>query len=102
MATKKSSAFHIGMALIFIGIFSLLEFYNVTRSFRGWWLPIILIIVGILVITSRRDITNILGWVCLVYGVLLLLATLGVLSVTFLWQIAIPVLLILFGLILIL
>jgi len=101
MATKKGSAYYIGLALIVIGIISLLVALNVISPFQEWWLPIILIIVGILVIMNRKGTCNILGWICIVYGALLLLMTLGVFSVAFLWQIS-PIFFILFGLILIL
>jgi hypothetical protein len=102
MATKKGSAFFIGLALLVIGIITLLVALNVISPFHEWWLPIILIIVGILVIMNRKDICNVLGWICLVYGVVLLLMTLGVFHVAFLWDIAMAVFFILFGLILIL
>jgi len=99
---KKGSAFYIGLALLVIGIISLLVALNVISPFHQWWLPIILIIVGILVIINRKDICNILGWICLVYGVVLLLMAIGLFHVAFLWQISMPVFFILFGLILIL
>jgi hypothetical protein len=99
---KKGSAFYIGLALLVIGIISLLEVFDVISPFHHWWLPIILIIIGILVIINRKDICNILGWICLVYGVVLLLMTIGLFHVAFLWQISMPVFFILFGLILIL
>lgn len=102
MATKKGSGFYIGLALLVIGIISLLVALNAISDFSKWWLPIILIIVGILVIMNRKDICNILGWICLVYGVVLLLMALGVFYVAFLVDIAMAVLFILFGLILIL
>jgi hypothetical protein len=99
---KKGSAFYIGLALLVIGIISLLVALNVISQFQDWWLPIILIIIGILVIINRKDICNILGWICLVYGVVLLLMTLGLFYVAFLWHIADAVFFILLGLILIL
>ena len=99
---KKGSAFYIGLALLVIGIISLLVALNVISPFHQWWLPIILIIVGILVIINRKDICNILGWICLVYGVVLLLMAIGLFHVAFLWQIADAVFFILLGLILIL
>jgi hypothetical protein len=101
MATKKGSPFYIGLALLVIGFLSLLEHLNVISPFQKWWLPIILIIVGILVVMSRKGIVNILGWICVVYGALLLLMTLGVFSLAFLVQI-LPIYWILFGLILLL
>jgi hypothetical protein len=101
MANKKGSAFYIGLALVVIGIISLLEALGVFGPFQNWWLPIILIIVGVLVILNRKDVVNILGWICLIYGALLLLMTLGVFSLAFLWQIS-AIAWILFGLILIL
>ena len=101
MATKKGSAYYIGLALLVIGIISLLVALNVISPFQEWWLPIILILVGILVIMNRKGLCNILGWICIAYGALLLLMTLGVFSVAFLWQIS-PIFFILFGLILIL
>ena len=99
---KKGSAFYIGLALLVIGIISLLVALNVISQFQDWWLPIILIIIGILVIINRKDICNILGWICLVYGVVLLLMAIGLFHVAFLSQIAYGVLFILLGLILIL
>ena len=99
---KKGSAFFIGLALLVIGIISLLVALNVISPFHQWWLPIILIIVGILVIINRKDICNILGWICLVYGVVLLLMAIGLFHVAFLSHIADAVFFILFGLILIL
>jgi hypothetical protein len=102
MATKKGSAFYIGLALLVIGIISLLVALNVLKPFHEWWVPIILIIIGILVIINNKGICNILGWICLVYGVVLLLMTLGLFYVAFLWQIADAVFFILLGLILIL
>ncbi|UCH97341.1 MAG: hypothetical protein JSV88_10955 [Candidatus Aminicenantes bacterium] len=101
MATKENCTFYIGLALLVIGIISLLESFSVFKTFQSWWLPIILIIIGILVITTRKGIVGILGGICLVYGALLLLMTLGVFSVAFLWQLH-PVSWILFGLILLL
>jgi len=101
MATKKGSPFYIGLALLVIGIISLLEHLDVISPFQKWWLPIILIIVGILVVMSRKGIVNILGWICVAYGALLLLMTLGVFSLAFLVQI-LPIYWILFGLILLL
>ncbi len=101
MANKKGSAFYIGVALIIIGIITLLQALGVWGDFHAWWMPIILILVGIMVIVSAKGITNILGWICLIYGVILLLMTIGLFYVAFLWQIS-SIGWILFGLILIL
>lgn len=101
MATKKSNTFAIGLALLFIGIFNLLESLSLVSRFRQWWLPVILIVVGILVVLSSKKTVYLLGWICMVYGALLLLMTVGLLSIPILQKIstAYPLL---FGLILIL
>lgn len=102
MANKKGSAFFIALALIIIGIITLLQALGVWGDFSQWWIPIILILVGIMVIIKTKAIVQILGWICLIYGVILLLMTLGLFYILFLWTISKPVLWILFGLILIL
>lgn len=101
MGTKKGIPLFIGLALLAIGFISLLATFNVVSISKTWWLPIILIIVGILVIMNSKGNVNILGWICLVYGAVLLLMTIGLFNIAFLWKLA-PVSWILFGLILIL
>jgi uncharacterized membrane protein HdeD (DUF308 family) len=100
MSAKKSSQVVIGLALLVMGIISLLEVFNVLKPFQQWWLPIILIIVGVLVIlNNKKGFSFILGCLCLVYGVLLLLMTFNLFSIAFLWKI-LPIYWVLFGLIL--
>lgn len=101
MAAKKGTTFYIGLALVVIGVLQLLHSLGAIKPFQHWWVPIILIIVGILVIINRKGTVNILGWICLIYGGLLLLTTLGLFSLPILWQLT-PAYWILFGLILIL
>jgi|GEM_PF-2557446 len=101
MADKKGSPTHIGLALLVIGILGLLESLNVFTSFKQWWMPIIMVIVGIMVIIDRKGVVNILGWILLIYGILILLMVIGLFSLTFLMQIM-PISWILFGLILLL
>lgn len=101
MAAKKGVTLYIALALIVIGIIGLLQTLGVMDIAKTWWLPIILIVVGLLVIIGRKGPVGILGWVCLIYGAVLLLMTIGLFQVAFLWRIA-AAYPILFGLILIL
>lgn len=101
MATKKNNKFYIGLALLAIGIFTLLENLAIVSRFQAWWVPVILIVVGILVVLSSKKTVYLLGWICLIYGAVLLLMTIGLFHFPILWEIstAYPLL---FGLILIL
>ncbi|MCI0470558.1 MAG: hypothetical protein L0Y73_02760 [Candidatus Aminicenantes bacterium] len=100
MSTNKNSQWIIGLALLVMGIISLLGSFNVSIPFHKFWIPVILIIVGVLVILLiKRGFSFILGCICLVYGVLLLLMTLNLFNIAFLWKI-LPIYWILFGLIL--
>jgi hypothetical protein len=101
MASKKNVASTIGLALVAIGIISLLQALEAVGHFQIWWLPIILICVGILVIINGKKIVHILGWVCLVYGALLLLITMGLFNIPLLWELK-SVIWLLFGLIILL
>jgi hypothetical protein len=101
MATKKKNTFTIGLALIVTGIFTLLAILGIVSPFQMWWLPITLIAVGILVVLNSKNTVYFLGWLCMVYGAVLLLTTVGLFHIPILWKIssAYPIL---FGLILIL
>ena len=101
MAAKKSVTLYIALALLVMGVIELLNTFGIVNIGKAWWLPIILILVGLLVIISAKGMTHILGWICLVYGAILILMTMGLFQVAFLWKIA-PASLILFGLILML
>ncbi len=101
MTNKKSSSLYIGLALVVIGAISLLNTLGRLHLSKSWWLPIILMIIGLMVIITRRGLVSILGWLCLVFGGLLLLGTLNLIHVLFLWELE-AVSWVLFGLILIL
>ena len=101
MASKKNNTFIIGLAMLAIGIFSLLERLAIVSPFQAWWLPVILIVVGLLVVLSSKKTVYLLGWICMITGAVLLLMTVGLFHIPVLWKIstAYPLL---FGLILIL
>lgn len=101
MATRKNNVFTIGLALGIIGVISLLEVLTIISPYRGWWLPVILIVVGILVVLRSRRTVYFLGWLSMVFGAGLLLTTIGLFHLPVLWKIASAYPL-LFGLILIL
>ena len=101
MAAKKGMTLYIGLTLLVIGVIELLGTLNIWHIGKSWWLPILLIILGLLVITGAKGTVNIMGWICLVYGLVLLLMTIGLFQVAFLWQLG-PVSFILFALILLL
>jgi hypothetical protein len=101
MAEKKVSVTTIGLAMLIFGTLSLLESTGVFSPFRNWWLPVILIVVGLLVVLNRKGTVRILGWLCLGYGAVLLLMAMGLFHLTFLWQIS-PIAWIFFGLFLLL
>ena len=101
MKIKKGTSFFVAVALIAIGALLLLESWNILRHSRQWWLPIILIGLGILVIMTSKGVVNILGWVLAVYGALLFLMAAGILNLPFLNELQ-PGIWILFGLILLL
>jgi membrane-anchored protein YejM (alkaline phosphatase superfamily) len=101
MAAKKSIGLYIGLALLVIGTLELLNALGFITIGNIWILPVILILVGILVVINTKRTVHILGWICLLYGVALLLMNTGLFHSTFLWKIS-PVSWVLFGLILIL
>ena len=102
MAAKKSSPFIIGVALFVIGILLLLQALNIASIAQKWWLPIILILVGAMVIMNiKKGTVNILGWICLIYGAVLLLMAFNLFHIAFLWKLS-PAYVLLFGLILLL
>lgn len=102
MAEKKTSPFFIGLALVVIGIIELLGTLKILVINPLWWWAIILIIVGVLVIINiKKGTVCILGWICLVYGVVLLLMAIGLFHVVFILNLH-PAAYILFGLILLL
>ncbi|MFC2155780.1 hypothetical protein ACFLRB_04740 [Acidobacteriota bacterium] len=102
MAAKKNSPFIIGLALTVIGIILLLQALNIASIAQKWWLPIILILVGAMVIMNiKKGIVNILGWICLIYGAVLLLMAFNLFQIAFLWRLT-PAFWLLFGFILLL
>jgi len=82
MATNRKDVVFIGLALLLFGALTLLAQFNVIPNYQNWWLPIILIILGILEIISRRGIVQVLAWLVLIIGVVLLLITLNVISIS--------------------
>lgn len=87
MENKKDVVLYVGVTLIVVGIIELLTALNVFPNFSEWWTPIVLIILGILVTLKAKGTVQILGVITLVYGVILLLMTIGLFYVAFLWQI---------------
>jgi len=82
METNRKDVVFIGLALLLIGVLTLLQQFNIIPIYQHWWLPIILIILGILEIISRRGIVQVLAWLVLIIGVILLLITLNVISIS--------------------
>jgi hypothetical protein len=101
MTKKKSTTFYIGLALLAIGIIILLQVLGIVIISQKWWLPVILIAVGLLVILGRKGPVGILGWIGFLYGAVLLLMAIGLFDIALLWQLSATYPL-LFGLILIL
>ena len=101
MATKKSTTFYIGLALLIIGAIVLLQVLGIFFISQKWWLPVILLVVGLLVVLGRKGPAGILGWISFLYGAVLLLMAIGLFNINLLWQLsaAYPLL---FGLMLIL
>lgn len=101
MATKKSTSFYIGLALLAAGTIVLLQVLGIVFIAQKWWLPVILVVVGLLVILGRKGPVVILGWIGFLYGAVLLLMAIGLFNINILWQLsaAYPLL---FGLMLIL
>ena len=68
-------------ALVAIGALALLESLNILRPLRHWWMPIIMAALGVMVLLNSKGVTRILGWVLAVWGGLLILMVLDVLSI---------------------
>lgn len=101
MFTRRNDSVYIGLALLLIGVLTLLQQFNVIPIYQHWWLPIILIILGILEIITRRGIAQVFAWIVLIIGVVLLLITLNVITISGIWA-YFPVLWVLLGLLLVL
>ena len=86
-----------GIILIGIGILLGLNAFGITNFslfFDGWWTLFIIVPAVVSLITSH-DRTGSLIWLCI--GVLLLLFCRDILSFDMLWKLAIPAIIILFG-----
>ncbi|MBR6505875.1 hypothetical protein IKT18_03535 [Candidatus Saccharibacteria bacterium] len=87
-----------GLVLVALGIImggNALGWFNIDLFFDGWWTLFIIIPCAIGIITEKGErIGNLAG---LIIGVLLLLACQGVIAFEMLWQIVLPVAIILIG-----
>jgi len=101
MTVKKEIVFPIAVAMVAYGAIALLESLGVFTPFRAWWLPVILLVVGLLALLKRKMSTRVLGWICFLYGAALLLMTAGVFHWSLLWRLF-PATWVLFGLLLLL
>jgi hypothetical protein len=101
MAAKKSVTLYVGLALLVIGTIQLLSVLGFIHIASIWALPVVLTLVGILVAVNGKRTEQALGWICVIYGVVMLLMNTGLFHSPFLWKIS-PLTWILFGLILIL
>jgi hypothetical protein len=101
MAAKKSVILYVGLGLLVMGTIQLLSLLGFIYIASIWAMPVIVTLVGILVAVNGKRITQALGWICVIYGIALLLMNTGLFHSPFLWKIN-PLTWILFGLILIL
>ena len=87
-----------GLVLVALGIImggNALGWFNIDLFFDGWWTLFIIIPCAIGIITEKGErIGNLVG---LIVGVLLLLACQDVIAFEILWQVALPIAIILIG-----
>lgn len=89
-----------GIVLIIIGVMiglNILGWTDINFFFRGWWTLIIIIpcLIGLFSDEQEGKIANLIG---VIIGVMLLLATRGIIDFTLIWKMIVPIIFIAIGL----
>ncbi len=77
MAKNKLAAWFAALAMILTGALMVLNNFGIVALYRNLWVPIVLLIVGILQVTDKRTWARLCGICALILGLAFLLSTFG-------------------------